>query len=120
MKHNGPHYPERCIIAEANASLFPLCHDDGDVVPGSRRRTHFGPLLSCAAAIAPTNRNSRPLTTSRVDLAAHRRGDRSHNRGTIPICRLAARCVSGGASCDGLSVSECCLSGGLRGFVAFP
>jgi Predicted membrane protein (DUF2306) len=105
MKHNGPHYPERCIIAEANTSLLPLCLDDGDVVPGSCRRTHFGPLLPCAAAIAPTNRNSCTLTTSHADLAAHRRRDRSHNRGTIPICRLAARCVSGRASCHGLSVS---------------
>jgi hypothetical protein len=34
------------------------------------------------------------LSTSRVDLAAHRGGNRSHNCGTIPIYRLAARYLS--------------------------
>jgi hypothetical protein len=38
---------------QSHASLFPLCLDGGDVVPGSYRRTHFGPLLPCAAATKP-------------------------------------------------------------------
>lgn len=103
----------------SHAPLFPLCHEDGDVVSGFCRRTHFGSLLPCAPTIAPASRKSCPLATSRVDLGAHRRRNRSYNCGTIPICRLASRCVSARAPYDGLSVPECCLSGGLRRLVAF-
>ena len=72
------------------------------------------------SAIAPTSRKSCPLATSHVDLGAHRRRDRSYNCGTIPICCLALRCASARAPYDGLSVPECCLSGGCVGLWLSP